>query len=176
MLAITDTVITGSITAVLGFMTTIFTGVMTYYMAKLNIKQAAAAVKVEEAASLAKKVDAKVDVVAVKAEEAKKTLEVNTAEVGDKLNGLQTVALESKKIAVDTHTLVNSNFGVQLKLNRDLSHRIASSPDATEEDKKIADLAETVYQEHLRKQAVVDAGVPVKIEGTIFRPKEKEGE
>jgi hypothetical protein len=56
-----------------------------------------------------------------------------------------------------THTLVNSNMGVQLKLNALVSRRLA---DLTRDPADItaAELAERLYHEHQGKQAVVDSG------------------
>ena len=62
-----------------------------------------------------------------------------------------------ERVGIDTHTLVNNNMRIQLKLNMELARRMAKVSE-TEEDMKIADTAEEVYEEHLRKQAIVDKG------------------
>ncbi len=99
-----------------------------YFMAKLNKKAGEAAAKVDE--------------VAVKVNE---TNDVNNK----KLDGLA-------QVAQDTHTLVNSNMAVQLKLNAVMSRRLANMPNATEDDKRAADLSEKLFHEHEVKQATVD--------------------
>jgi hypothetical protein len=68
----------------------------------------------------------------------------------------QTKLAEIARVGVDTHTLVNSNMGVQLKLNAALSRRIADYT-RNADDIAAADLAQLLYDEHLKKQAVVDA-------------------
>ena len=69
-----------------------------------------------------------------------------------------TARLQSlSKTTGDTHTLVNSNMGVQLHLNAAVSRRLASltgDPD----DAAAAILAEQLYHEHQAKQKVVDEG------------------
>lgn len=139
-----DTVITGIVTGVLGLCTTIFTGYMAFLMAKLNVKQADAALKVEEAAKLA----------AAKVEEVKKTLDASTREASNKL-------VEMAKVGVDTHTLVNSATGRALLLYMEARQEIAEIR-PTEGNIKIAEAAKRDYEEHVRKQAVVDkdAGKP----------------
>ena len=101
--------------------------------------------KTDQAASSAAKA---VEVVAVKAEEVKQTLSDNTEATAAKLEGLA-------KVAVATHTLVNSNMAQQLRLNAAVTRRLA---DLTREpaDAKAADLAEQLSAEHAAKQAVVD--------------------
>jgi hypothetical protein len=71
---------------------------------------------------------------------------------------IKNVADNAAKVATDTHTLVNSNMGVQLKLNRDLSKRVADSS-GNEQDRAVANLAEQMYLEHIKKQAIVDANL-----------------
>jgi rRNA maturation endonuclease Nob1 len=60
------------------------------------------------------------------------------------------------KVGNDTHTLVNSNMGVQLKLNAALAKRISDMSGLTD-DRKAAELAQMLYDEHVKKQAAVDA-------------------
>ena len=58
-------------------------------------------------------------------------------------------------VANDTHTLVNSKMGVQLKITYLTAMRIAQltkSPD----DIAAADVAKLAYEEHVEKQAIVD--------------------
>lgn len=99
---------------------------------------------VSTAASAAQEVEQ----VAKKTEIVRTTLETSTAATDLKLDGLA-------KVAKDTHTLVNSNMGVQLKLNAAVTMRLAlltKLPD----DMQAAKLAEMMYKEHVAKQAVVD--------------------
>lgn len=62
------------------------------------------------------------------------------------------------KVVKDTHTLVNSNMGVQLLLGMDLADFKAKTT-GIPEDIAAATLARTRYQEHVKKQAIVDSGV-----------------
>lgn len=62
------------------------------------------------------------------------------------------------KVATDTHTLVNSNMGVQLKKAMMQSRRLAIL-EATPENQKEAAEDERLYGEHVARQAVVDSGV-----------------
>ena len=64
---------------------------------------------------------------------------------------------EIKKTGVDTHTLVNSNMGVQLRLNAAVTGRLAEIT-KDPEDIKAANLARLMYEEHVAKQAIVDSG------------------
>lgn len=56
-----------------------------------------------------------------------------------------------------THTLVNSNMGVQLRLHAVTSRRLADVLN-TPETEEIAQLAAKMLEEHESKQATVDAG------------------
>lgn len=60
------------------------------------------------------------------------------------------------KVADDTHTLVNSNMGIQLKLGSDLSEFKAATTN-NPDDIQSAVLARTMYEEHVKKQAIVDS-------------------
>lgn len=60
------------------------------------------------------------------------------------------------RIAKDTHTLVNSNMGVQLQLTATALQRIANIT-KDKDDMKAARLAKTLLMAHEQKQAVVDA-------------------
>jgi hypothetical protein len=74
--------------------------------------------------------------------------------MGQDASGKQLTSLS--KVTNDTHTLVNSNMGIQLRLNTVALKRIA---ELTNDPKDVvaAELADTAYQEHLKKQALVDA-------------------
>jgi hypothetical protein len=63
---------------------------------------------------------------------------------------------DAKKVNDATHTLVNSNMGIQLKIAMGLAARIA---ELTKKPQDIADAAETkrIYDEHMKKQSVVDS-------------------
>jgi hypothetical protein len=86
---------------------------------------------------------------ASRVEEVKTTLQTNTTATDVKL---QSIAATGEK----THTLVNSNMGVQLKLNAVLSRRLADMTKAPL-DISVADQAERLLREHEGKQASVDA-------------------
>jgi hypothetical protein len=64
---------------------------------------------------------------------------------------LEKIAETSEK----THTLVNSNMGIQLKLGMELSEFKAVTTGKSE-DIQASKLARTMYEEHVKKQAVVD--------------------
>jgi hypothetical protein len=87
---------------------------------------------------------------AVQVKEVKSTLETSTSEAMGRIADLQ-------KVTNDTHTLVNSNMGVQLKLNASVTRRLAVMT-GNADDIAVADLAQSMYDEHVKKQAVVDAG------------------
>ena len=64
-----------------------------------------------------------------------------------------------KETGEKVHTLVNSNMGVQLRLNATLSRRVADLTTDYEEKRlatKAAELAESLLTEHEGKQAIVD--------------------
>lgn len=123
------------VTAILAFLSTCFTGVMAYLLARMNTKQGMVATKVEDAA--------------VKVEEVKTTLAISNQVTKEELH-------EIKEVGIATHTLVNNNMGIQLKINVVALRRIASLCDATLEDKEAAEMAEKLYSEHMAKQAIVD--------------------
>jgi hypothetical protein len=56
----------------------------------------------------------------------------------------------------DTHTLVNNNMAIQLRLNKVVTRRLA---DVTRDpqDEQVADEAAGRYDDHMKKQAKVDA-------------------
>jgi hypothetical protein len=62
---------------------------------------------------------------------------------------------EMSAVADDTHKLVNSNMGEQLRLNADLS-RWKANQTKLGEDERVALLAEKKLQEHEAKQRRVD--------------------
>lgn len=97
--------------------------------------------------------DAKVisDVAAVKTEEVKEILAQTTAVTEDKLTDLQ-------QVSKDTHTLVNSNMGLQLRLHAMVTKRLAAIT-GNEADEAAAELAEHMLLEHEAKQAKVDAAM-----------------
>jgi hypothetical protein len=63
---------------------------------------------------------------------------------------------EAKSVNDATHILVNSNMGIQLKIAMGLANRLAK---ITKSPEDIADAVETkrIYDDHMKKQAVVDA-------------------
>jgi hypothetical protein len=124
------------------FLGTVFTGVMAYLMARLNQKQAAAAVEVQKVAVHAQ-------TAAVKVAEVKDVL-VTTQESTDRK--LVAIAAVGEK----TLAYVNSAMGRALHTNM-LSTRTAS--DASPGDvalAHVADEAKRLYEEHERAQRKVD--------------------
>lgn len=81
-------------------------------------------------------------------DEVKETLALNVNETSDKLAKLQT-------IANDTHTLVNNNMAIQLRINAVKSRKLA---DITKDPADIEEaiVAERSLSEHLARQASVD--------------------
>jgi len=67
---------------------------------------------------------------------------------------------EMRKVVDDTHTLVNSNMGVQLKLAMELSEFKAMTTNKPE-DIQGAMVARHQYEEHVKKQEIVDRGQAV---------------
>ncbi|TMJ00849.1 MAG: hypothetical protein E6G97_18110 [Alphaproteobacteria bacterium] len=102
-----DQAVMGLITAVVSLLGTMFTGILTYLMARLNARAAVAATAVEQ---------------------VKKDLSTSQGVVNEKLD-------KAEKIAEKTHTLVNSNMGVQLEMHALLARRMA---DKTHEPDDIA--------------------------------------
>jgi hypothetical protein len=82
------------------------------------------------------------------AKTAASSASVAVAEVADKAEALSVVIN-------DTHTLVNSNMGVQLRLGMELAEWKAAQ---TNDPQHIADakLARAMYEEHVKKQEEVD--------------------
>ncbi len=75
-------------------------------------------------------------------------------------NGVIAAALEDiTKTAHDTHTLVNSNMAVQLKLNAELSRWKADQEPDNKAFKDAADKAERMYSDHVSRQSQVDKDV-----------------
>lgn len=63
---------------------------------------------------------------------------------------------EAKIVNDETHILVNSNMGIQLKISMGLANRLAK---ITKTPEDIADALETkrIYEDHMKKQAIVDS-------------------
>jgi hypothetical protein len=95
-----------------------------------------------------------------KVAEVKETLIDSTQDTGDKLAGLL-------KIGEATHSLVNSNFGVQLEIGAIALERVAEYSKKPE-DMEVAKMARKRFEEHAAKQKAVDAAdmVEVKRDGT----------
>jgi len=88
---------------------------------------------------------------AEKTEEVKTTLEEANKEA-------RVHMAEIQKTGIDTHTLVNHNMSIQLKLNLELSRwKAQQTKDIV--DINAANLAEAMYKAHIAKQAIVDSGV-----------------
>lgn len=143
------------VTLVIGFLGTVLTAAMAYLMAKLNIKAKAAS----DAAALAA---AKVEEVKKAAIEVKKTLVETNEAVGVKLDSIVKTGEATQKTGEAIHTLVNSQFGEQLKLSAETSRfkarvlRERGDSEAAMLAEKAADLAEKILMEHMAKQQIVD--------------------
>lgn len=117
--------------AVAGLIGTIFSGVMAYFMLRLKQKADLAAVEVKEVADKL--------VVTEKATDAK----------------LQAISV----VADATHKLSNSKMGNALRINKNVTRRLAElSKDIA--DATLADEAELQYDEHQRQQSKVDEAFP----------------
>lgn len=91
----------------------------------------------------------KADVAAGKVELVKQDLQASNAATDGRLDGLA-------RVAADTHTLVNSNFEVQLALNAELS-RWKAAQTGLPADAEAARKAEGLLADHRRRQDAVDA-------------------
>ena len=94
---------------------------------------------------------------ASKVEQVRETL-VDTREATNVNHAENARSLEAlKKVAKETHILVNNKMAIQLRMTAGALRRIA---DMTKdpEDEKAALIADAAYREHLGKQLVVDAG------------------
>lgn len=118
------------VTAVFSFLGMVFTGVMTYLMAKLKMGQTEAAVLVKEAKAEVK--------------EVKETLAQSNTETASKLNSIAAVGDM-------THALVNS---AMLEQQRLLAVTARAKADITQDpvDLAAAETAENAYQEHAAEQ------------------------
>jgi len=82
------------------------------------------------------------------------------------VGGIYLVKIQAGQVVIeqvthDTHTLVNSNMGVQLKLNMLVTQRMANITHA-QDDIAAAEIAKLAYEEHIKKQAIVDKGGGIK--------------
>lgn len=120
-----------TIISIAGLISTIFTGIMAYFMLRLKQKADKAEVKVEQVAEKL--------VLTEQATDAK---------------------LKDIAVVVDaTHKLSNSKMGIALRTAKDLTRRLAEiSKDP--KDIASADQAEAQYNEHQRQQEKVDAVFP----------------
>jgi hypothetical protein len=142
VLAVSDPVALALVTGIIGLIGVMFQAIMAYFLARLNKGQGEAAIKADEVAVVASRAAGKVD-------DVKTTLEHSTAATDVKLDGLA-------KTGDAIHTLVNNAMGVQLKLNAVLARRLASMANATPGDIEAAKAAEALFDEHMKKQAIVD--------------------
>ncbi len=138
-------------TLVVTFLGTVFTGVMAYLVARLNVNQRARAATA-----------------AAQTEEVKQTLRENLAAAAVKVEEVKHVAAETAaKVdasagAADRkldqiHTLVNNKMGLALAAVADLSRWKADQPGAPAGSREAADRAEADYRDHMSRQAVIDS-------------------
>jgi hypothetical protein len=133
-----DLLLVSIITGGFAFLSAVFTGVMTFLIARLGAGQKKAAEVQEKAAA--------------KVEEVAAVLEQSTIVSDAKLDSLALVSSA-------THTLVNNNMAIQLKLNAAVTRRLANIT-KNSSDVEAAELAEKLVAEHEAKQAIVDAATP----------------
>lgn len=92
---------------------------------------------------------------AIKVEEVKQALQVSDAKTEGTLEEIKATTQENQATGEATHTLVNANYGAQLKISALALRRIAAitkDPD----DVAAAELAEKLLKEHNEKQKTVD--------------------
>lgn len=138
-LAIGDAVWSGAITAIVAVM-----------LAWMNHRAKRASDAAEVAAKAA---DRAATAAATKVEEVKEALAETTAETAETLADIA-------RVGHDTHTLVNSNMAVQLRLNKVMAVRLAGLSKGTADeadDAAAAKLATAALEEHEAKQRVVDS-------------------
>lgn len=161
LLAMSD----ANVAALISLAGVIVSGVMTVLLAMLNHGQHKAAAAVTEVAT---KLDESTTVTEEKLEKTAVAVEKTAEAVEGVSTALteNTTAIDQKlsdiaKTSVDTHKLVNSQMSVQLELNLTLSQQIyemTTDPKMKELAKKAVDRAQANLDEHVRRQAVVDAG------------------
>lgn len=122
-----ETIVIGIVNSSFALIGLIFTGMMAYFTAKLNVKA---------------------DKAVVETKEVKEKLEASESKSDSILKNISNTSN-------DIHTLVNSNMGVQLKITMLLADRVAN---LTKEplDYEAANVAHQAYDEHMKKQAVVE--------------------
>jgi len=96
--------------------------------------------------------------VAKAAEGVRTELQIQGTSAKTQMDEIAKVGVDTQRVGIDTHTLVNNNMGVQLKLAAGYARRLANITKAAE-DEQAAAIAELALAEHLKKQAVVDSGV-----------------
>ena len=119
--------ITVAINPVAGLVGLVVTSVLAYLTAQLNTK---------------------VDEISVKAETVKNVLAHKQIQTDASLKRLT-------QVTHDVHTLVNSNMGIQLKINYVLADRIASLTN-NKNDIAVAKEAHKLFDEHEARQHTVD--------------------
>jgi len=94
-------------------------------------------------------------VVASNAEQVKVTLEASTEEAKTHQHALQSAIKRISDVADDTHTLVNNNMAIQLRLTA-VSARALANITKDKDHVRAAEEAELALADHMRKQAAVD--------------------
>lgn len=75
-----------------------------------------------------------------------------------------------EKVTDSTHTLVNSNMTVQLRLNAALAHRVATES-GKESDMRVAEQADATLHEHMLQQGKADDQAEGRSSITSLTPK-----
>lgn len=136
-----------NVTPIMGFCTMICLSLLTELRRIQNDAEQSAIAK--KAAENVEEVKTALGVSDAKVEEVKQTLVVSEKKTSDQLTNIA-------KVSEDTHILVNSNMGVQLQLNMELSMWKADQT-KLHADIEAANAAQKLYHEHMAKQAKVDA-------------------
>lgn len=130
-----DVLVVSIVTGSFAFLSAVFTGIMAFLSAKVLAGQKKAAEKVAEVAS---------------------DLKASSSDSNTKLDGLIAQSADQTKVMDATHTLVNNAMAAQLRLNKAVTRRLANMT-GDPIDIEAADVAEIAYDEHQKKQQVVDA-------------------
>ncbi len=140
------------VSLLLGFLSTVFTGIMAFFIARLNAGQKDATEKAEErAVSAAVKAEER----AVSVEDVRTTLKANNKATAHTLQGIAEVGQASQKTGEATHMLVNSAMTEQKRLLAVTSEALAKEK-PTPANIAGAQLARQQYDEHVAKQSRLD--------------------
>lgn len=138
----TGQIIIAAISAFFAFLGIVVNGVVVFMVARLNTRAAEAAITVSE-------IKLKAEKAASASEEVKLNLVQSSAIVDGKLK-------EIVETGQKTKLLVNSSYGIQLKISSIALSRLAKMEGATEEDRIAAKEAEKQWIDHEKQQEKVN--------------------